>query len=413
MRHTATALGLVMILTAGSAAGAVRWEFSDWDQDGNLELTEREFVGGATELDMFGMWDADDDDLLDEDEFYGGLYDTWDLDADGMIGEDEFSQAADRWLADMDIAGFGDWDEDGDGLLNEEEFRAGIAETGLYDSLVAEGDDAIDEDAFYTGYYETLDVDADEALTEDETAWFEDTLAGQTMTAAEDTTAVGVEGGYLEGLEIVNLTAWQYDPLYTEGWRADWLLDNDVLGPTGEEIGEVEDLIIGPDGRILSLVAEVGGFWDIGDTHVNIPWQEVVLGANFEYAQIPVSEETAEDYGMYVGRLTPTVAATDMVQVDDVETGWRAWRARELIGDYAYLQDLADYGYVTDLVFDRAGELQAVVVEPDVGYGVYEEVAYPYYGYEYGWEPGYEYYELPYTEEEAAELEPFEYERPM
>jgi hypothetical protein len=65
---------------------------------------------------------------------------------------------------------------------------------------------------------------------------------------------------------------------------------------------------------------------------------------------------------------------------------------------------------VQDLVF-QDGELTAVVVYPEIGYGVYGPYAYLGYGYEYGWEPGAEAYDLPYKRDEIAELGPFDYDR--
>ena len=82
------------------------------------------------------------------------------------------------------------------------------------------------------------------------------------------------------------------------------------------------------------------------------------------------------------------------------------------MGDYVRLQNGRDYGYVTDVVFGRDGNLQAVLVQPDItfdqaGYagGAY---AYPFYGYDYGFEPLEQTYDLPYDETEVAEYEPIE-----
>jgi sporulation protein YlmC with PRC-barrel domain len=216
--------------------------------------------------------------------------------------------------------------------------------------------------------------------------------------------------GYFQGEDdVVEITTWAYDALYADGWRADWALGTDVYGPTGDEIGELEDIVIGPDGNVLSIVAEVGGFWDIGDSHINVPWDEVEVTGDFDRVQIPVTEENVEQYSGYEARLTATEATAEVTLVDDVAAGERAWRVRELIGDYAYLEDRVGYGYVDDLIFSN-GQLESVVIRPDVGYGTAGYYAYPYYGYEYGWHPGFDYYQLPYTEEEAAELEPFEYD---
>lgn len=85
------------------------------------------------------------------------------------------------------------------------------------------------------------------------------------------------------------------------------------------------------------------------------------------------------------------------------------WRISKLIGGYAYPAD-AGYDRVEDVVINPAGEVLAVVVDPDVTYGLDGYYAWPFYGFDYGFDPGLDYYEVPYGEDEVAELEPFDYE---
>lgn len=55
----------------------------------------------------------------------------------------------------------------------------------------------------------------------------------------------------------------------------------------------------------------------------------------------------------------------------------------------------------------------AVVVEPDGAYGVSGYQAYPYSGFGRGtgWTPGSPYYDMPYTRDEASQLDTFEANR--
>lgn len=46
-----------------------------------------------------------------------------------------------------------------------------------------------------------------------------------------------------------------------------------------ENIGEIEDIVLSKDGEMIGIVAEVGGFLDIGDKHVMIPVENVRLVA--------------------------------------------------------------------------------------------------------------------------------------
>ena len=205
----------------------------------------------------------------------------------------------------------------------------------------------------------------------------------------------------------VGLDEWGYGGLYEGTWAAQQVLDAPVYGPTGDEIGEVENVLVGTNGTVEGIIAEVGGFWDIGDTHVRVPWTEVeVAFENGEpRVQVPVTEATVEDYDLYGG-----IGGEFRVVDDDDPYTPRGWRATELIDDYVTLGEGQRYGWVEDLVFDQAGRLEAVVV--DAAYGAaYGPYAYPFYGYGYGFRPGYNYYGLPYGEEEVAGMEPFEYER--
>lgn len=213
---------------------------------------------------------------------------------------------------------------------------------------------------------------------------------------------------------IISPNEWNYEALYTGGFRGEQLLDADVYGAEGaeanEEIGDVENVILDQNNRIIAVIAEVGGFWDIGDTHVAVPWEQVTLLQ--DGVRVPVNEENVEEYGLFRDHSYFTLEDAQQTRVvdDDLTTGPRSWKLSDLIDDFAVLRDGQSYGYVDDVIFDRQGQLQAVVVEPDVAYGARGPYAYPFYGYNVGWDPGYDYYQLPYTEQEVAGFEPFQYE---
>ncbi|MFG6573436.1 PRC-barrel domain-containing protein [Sulfitobacter sp. 1A13353] len=63
------------------------------------------------------------------------------------------------------------------------------------------------------------------------------------------------------------------------------------------EIGEIEDIVLSKDGQMVGIVAEVGGFLDIGDKHVMISTPDVNLVAvdDQTYAYVTrLSEEELE-----------------------------------------------------------------------------------------------------------------------
>ncbi len=196
--------------------------------------------------------------------------------------------------------------------------------------------------------------------------------------------------------EWVDITTWDQSDLYT-GWRAEHLLDSEVQDTQGEEIGEVEDLIIGPDGQIQKVVIEAGGFLDIGDTHFAMPWDEVVRMGT-AVIQVPFDSDNIEDYSVFG-------------DIDDQPAEGRNWRISELMGDYLGLAGGVRYGFVEDVIFSQDGEIQAVIAEPSVGYGYRGPYAFPYYGYGYGFDPGLDVYETPYSVVELEQIAPFDYGR--
>lgn len=194
----------------------------------------------------------------------------------------------------------------------------------------------------------------------------------------------------------IDIASWDQADLY-DGWTAEQLFDTEVRGSNDEDIGEIENLVVDADGKVRKVIVEAGGFLDIGDTHFAVPWDQVEFGPDLEWVKVPVDEDSIENFSLFEG--------------EEVETGPRAWRASELINDYVTLQDVPGYGIVQDIVFDQDGNVEAVVVYPDVAYGVGRPYAYPYYGYGYDrdFDPGAETYDLPYTMSEVQELGPFDY----
>ncbi len=59
--------------------------------------------------------------------------------------------------------------------------------------------------------------------------------------------------------------------LVAPGLRASKLLKQKVYNEQNQKIGEIDDLVIAPDGSLAAAVVEVGGFLGVGKHHVAIP----------------------------------------------------------------------------------------------------------------------------------------------
>jgi len=78
----------------------------------------------------------------------------------------------------------------------------------------------------------------------------------------------------------------------------DTILDDyEVRGENGDDIGSVENMIFDDEAQVLAIIAQVGGFWDTGDTHVSVPWEQVEL-ANGALT-VPVTEDNLDDYSIF------------------------------------------------------------------------------------------------------------------
>lgn len=432
-------------------------------------------TGGSDEVrrlgdNAFSRWDSNSNNRLEGDEFTGGLHELW-SGQDGQLNEQAFDNNWNNWFT-ADAPDFAELDEDGNDLLSHEELRVALSDSDLRGDWQGADDGYLTPEEFRTGLTTVSDRDRSGTLDQQETEQLvavvsvlvpDDTntaatgqqntdmnrqSAGTNQQAGTGQQTAAVESGNagtsatasqsasnVEVGEIISLNEWDAEGLYRSAWSAEALFDRQVFGENGEEIGEVEDLIVGSNGELLALIAEVGGFWDIGDTHVSVPWDQVAFRQDGSVT-LPVTEDNADDFSVLSIPTQEQVSENVVSNLDDEELGPRAWRASELIGDIARIrgdegntagqqtgqaQDgtavspnrqtaYQGYGYVNDLVFDN-GRIVAAVVDRDAGYGTRGRFAYPFYGYGYGWAPGSRYYDMPYSRGEATAIEPFDEDR--
>jgi len=61
------------------------------------------------------------------------------------------------------------------------------------------------------------------------------------------------------------------------GYRASKLIESDVYNDTGDEIGELDEIVLGEDGKANFAILEVGGFLGIGDRLVALPFESLKI----------------------------------------------------------------------------------------------------------------------------------------
>jgi sporulation protein YlmC with PRC-barrel domain len=53
------------------------------------------------------------------------------------------------------------------------------------------------------------------------------------------------------------------------------LMGKDVYGADGKDVGDLENVLVGPNGRVRAAIVEFGGFLGIGEHKVAVPWEEL------------------------------------------------------------------------------------------------------------------------------------------
>lgn len=58
------------------------------------------------------------------------------------------------------------------------------------------------------------------------------------------------------------------------------LSDVDIYTPDGDVVGEVDEVLMTPDGRVVAVTAEIGGFLGVGAREVVLPLDQVSLAGD-------------------------------------------------------------------------------------------------------------------------------------
>lgn len=69
-------------------------------------------------------------------------------------------------------------------------------------------------------------------------------------------------------------------------WRGSKLIGASVYGPDNASIGEINDVIIGTDGKISAVVVGVGGFLGVGEKDVALPFEAISVTRKADSASI-------------------------------------------------------------------------------------------------------------------------------
>ncbi len=176
------ALVTTLIIPVASFSQDMQWTYTDWDNDGNLELSDSEFQTGFSETGTFDAWDRDNDAALAEGELATGTFADWDTDNDLEITEQEYQAGSQRWFGPDYATPYTDWDADASGTIDRTEFGQAW-DTDYFSAWDADGDSLLTEDEYNAGLYNTADQNDDYVITVEEEGWFEGWFDGDDIEA--------------------------------------------------------------------------------------------------------------------------------------------------------------------------------------------------------------------------------------
>ena len=114
---------------------------------------------------------------------------------------------------------------------------------------------------------------------------------GGEMSASAD--LMNQQGMLIRSRDITGGAVYTTNEANDEGW--DTTTTYDAVGTDWNQIGEIEDLILSPEGQMVGIVAEVGGFLDIGDAHVVLAVEDLNLVAVDDATYAYVTRYNEED----------------------------------------------------------------------------------------------------------------------
>lgn len=122
-----------------------------------------------------------------------------------------------------------------------------------------------------------------------------ESMAGEMgMASTEELGAM--EGQLIRSRDITGGAVYTMNQADDEGWDPELMYDE--VNANWNQIGEIEDIVLNHDGQVVGIVAEVGGFLDLGDKHVMIEVNNLNLVAvdDVRYAYVTrYSEEQLEE----------------------------------------------------------------------------------------------------------------------
>lgn len=114
-----------------------------------------------------------------------------------------------------------------------------------------------------------------------------------TMSGEKNLDMAAMTGDLIRSRDITGGNVYTTNQADDEGWDPTVVYDG--VDANWNDIGEIEDLVLSRDGKIIGIVAEIGGFLDIADKHVVVSVDDLSLVAVDDQTYAYVTRLNEED----------------------------------------------------------------------------------------------------------------------
>jgi sporulation protein YlmC with PRC-barrel domain len=121
-----------------------------------------------------------------------------------------------------------------------------------------------------------------------------DARGGEAMAAGKSAAPAGQAGS-----SAATTTPSTADAAWYGRFSADELIGKDVVNAKGDEVGEIEDVVIDPASKAMYAIVSVGGFLGMGDKDVALSFDQLRLGADDAILMSEQSEDQLKQLPAY------------------------------------------------------------------------------------------------------------------
>ena len=140
-------------------------------------------------------------------------------------------------------------------------------------------------------------------------------------------------------------------------WQGSAMLGSDVVSRNGDDVGEVDDVMVGKNGQLDSIVVQTSALVGIDAIYFSVPWNKLAYRPGQEGFRLQMTEQQVDS--------EPKSQSSDFKENKAMSTAVALHAA-------IMLPDNPDFGSVRDILFNpRTHQLDAVLVEANDGGQVY------------------------------------------